>query len=72
MNFCKYERYDINKDYHNFITDLQTLKGEEVLDLLKHICMTTPVFGEWNIVKDRILPIDYFDWMDDFTSSRHK
>ena len=46
------EKLDMNKEYNRMFGIMKS-DFESCKTAISHIDMTTPVFGEWNIIKDR-------------------
>ena len=61
IHITQFEKWDNTKDYEKIFTNLITPRDR--FWLMKHIKMTTPVFGEWNIVLDNKLPEDYINFI---------
>ena len=52
LHITEFEKLDVNKEYDRMFN---IMKGdfESCNTAVSHIEITTPVFGEWNIIKDR-------------------
>jgi hypothetical protein len=61
IHITQFEKWDNIKEYKQIKKNLKT--KEDAIKLLHHIKMTTPVFGEWNIITDRKLPEQYLNYL---------
>jgi hypothetical protein len=66
QHITKFEEWDNSKDYKQIKKNLKT--KQDSFTLLNHIILTTPCFGEWNIIKDKKLPQTYLDYLANPTS----
>ena len=66
IHITKFEEWDNSKNYKKIKKNLKT--QEDSFTLLNHILLTTPCFGEWNIIKDNKLPQSYMDYLANPTS----
>ena len=66
IHIINFEGWDTNKDYKQIKKNLKT--KQDSFTLLNHIILTTPCFGEWNIIKDNKLPQSYLDYLTNPTS----
>lgn len=52
LHITEFEKLDVNKEYDRMFCIMKS-DFESCKTAISHIDMTTPVFGEWNIIKDR-------------------
>jgi len=52
LHITEFEKLDVNKDYDRMFGIMKS-DFDSCKTAISHIDMTTPVFGEWNIIKDR-------------------